>query len=88
MFKVAGSTNQQHLAGAVAANIRNSQEVVLEAMGPSAVNIAIKALAMARGLLHINKIDIAIIPSFDTIVDSSDNKKKTLMQFKVVTLKH
>ena len=88
MFKVAGSTNQQHLAGAIAANVRNQQEVILEAMGPAAVNIAVKALAMARGLLHINKIDIAIIPSFDTIVDSSDSKKKTLMQFRVITLKH
>ena len=81
VFKVAGSTDQQKLANAIASNIRLNNDIVLEVMGAAAVNTAIKASILARGFLSIDKKDFVLIPSYETVFDKRDSVQKTVIHF-------
>ena len=63
-MKVASTTDVKKLADAIAFDIREGHTVALEAMGASAVNQAIKAIAVARGPLMTQGTEIAFRPSF------------------------
>ncbi len=69
------------LAGALAAVIRNEGAVELQAIGAGAVNQAIKAIAIARGYVAPNGINLVAIPSFAEI--SIDNEERTAIKFTV-----
>ena len=49
----------------------------MQAIGASAVNQAIKAIAIARGYLEQDEIDLAVVPSF-TEVDIDGNERTAL----------
>lgn len=63
-LKVSGQSAPKALAGAVAGLLRESPQVELQAVGPHAVNQAVKALAIARGYLEANQIDLIVQPAF------------------------
>lgn len=64
-FKVSAATKVEKLAGAIAACIREEDEIELQAIGAGALNQAVKAIAIARGLLVPAGTDIAIAPHFE-----------------------
>jgi len=69
------------VAGAIAAISRNSIQVDLVAIGASAVNQAVKSIAIARGYVAPNGIELICIPSFSQI--EVDGLTKTSIHFLV-----
>ncbi|WP_034387674.1 stage V sporulation protein S [Deinococcus sp. YIM 77859] len=63
-LRVSGKSRPNAVAGAVAALLRSQGEVELHAIGPAAVNQAVKALAIARGYLAGDRLDLVVQPAF------------------------
>jgi len=80
-LKVSAHSKTKALAGALAAVIRTEGVVELQAIGAGAVNQAIKAVAIARGYVAPNGINLVIIPSFVEI--SIDNEERTAIRITV-----
>jgi stage V sporulation protein S len=80
-LKVSAHSKSKSLAGALAAVIRSEGKVELQAIGAGAVNQAIKAIAIARGYVAPNGINLVVIPSFVEI--SIDNEERTAIKFTV-----
>ncbi len=63
-LRVSGTSRPNAIAGAIAALLRSQGEVDIQAIGPAAVNQAVKALAIARGYLVGDRIDLYTQPEF------------------------
>ncbi|GAB4155836.1 MAG: stage V sporulation protein S [Candidatus Promineifilaceae bacterium] len=64
IIKVSATSRTAAVAGAVAGVIRESGRAEVQAIGAGAVNQAIKAIAIARGYLLEENMDIICTPSF------------------------
>jgi len=64
VIKVAAKSRSTAVAGAIAGVIRGSGRAEVQAIGAGAVNQAVKAIAIARGYLALEGLDIVSIPSF------------------------
>lgn len=64
LIKVASDSRSTAVAGAIAGVMREQDNVDVQAIGAGAVNQAVKAVAIARGYLELDGIDIVCIPSF------------------------
>jgi len=64
LIKVASNSRSTAVAGAIAGVMREQDSVDVQAIGAGAVNQAVKAVAIARGYLELDGIDIVCIPSF------------------------
>ena len=53
----------------------------MQAIGPSAVNQAIKAIAIARGYVHDDQLDLTVQPAFVKLDVASE--ERTAMKFMV-----
>ncbi len=81
IIKVSARSRSTAVAGAIAGVMREYSFAEVQAIGAGAVNQAVKALAIARGYLERDKIDIAFIPYF-TEVDI-DGQERTAVRFRV-----
>ena len=81
IIKVAADSRSTAVAGAIAGVIRERGKVDVRAIGASAVNQAVKAVAIARGYLMPEGIDIVCIPSFAEVV--IDGQEKTAISLRV-----
>ncbi len=63
-IKVSAKSRSTAVAGAIAGVIRESRHAEVQAIGAGAVNQAIKAVAIARGYLEQDELDIYVIPTF------------------------
>jgi stage V sporulation protein S len=66
-LRVGGGSNPQSVASAVAHAIYETRQVKLRAVGASAVNQAVKAIAIARGYVAPRGLDLTCKPGFTTI---------------------
>lgn len=82
MIKVSASSRSTAVAGAIAGVIRDSGHAEVQAIGASAVNQAIKAIAIANGYLEIDDIQIVCIPSFTEV--SIDGQERTALRISVI----
>ncbi len=64
LIKVASTSRSTAVAGAIAGVMREQDRVNVQAIGAGAVNQAVKAVAIARGYLELDGIDIVCAPSF------------------------
>ncbi|MBM4457894.1 MAG: stage V sporulation protein S [Chloroflexi bacterium] len=64
LIKVSAHSRSTAVAGAIAGVIREQQHAVVQAIGASAVNQAIKAIAIARSYLALDGISIVCVPEF------------------------
>ena len=64
IIKVSANSRTASVAGAVAGVMRESGRAEVQAIGAGAVNQAIKAIAIARGYLLEEDMDIACVPTF------------------------
>ena len=64
ILKVAARSRSTAVAGAIAGVVRSDKHAEVQAIGAGAVNQAIKAVALARGYLALDGIDVVCIPSF------------------------
>lgn len=69
-LKVAGGSNSAKVAGAIAKYMGEGNRVLLLAMGAGAVNQAVKAVAIARGMTAPQGWNLTVTPGFsDEVVD-------------------
>jgi stage V sporulation protein S len=64
VFKVGKDTKPVALAGAIANVIRKAHELELQCVGAGATQQAVKSVAVARGYLVAEGVDLAVRPSF------------------------
>ena len=83
MLKVSSSSNPGATTGAIANGIRERGEAQLQAIGPRAVNQAVKAIAIARGYLAASGVDLYFFPGFSNI--RIEEQEKTAIHFWVHT---
>ncbi|MBV7331670.1 stage V sporulation protein S [Chloroflexi bacterium TSY] len=67
LIKVSAQSRSTAVAGAIAGVMREQGYAEMQAIGASAVNQAVKAIAIARGYLEQDNIDLAIVPSFTEV---------------------
>ena len=80
VISVGKSTPVPQLAGSIVWSLEENHKIVeIRAMGASAVSQAVKALAVARGMLASQGIDLLVRPSFDTIDDNGIDKTVIVM---------
>jgi stage V sporulation protein S len=79
VLKVAAHSNPKAVAGALAAVLRLHGTAELQAIGAGAVNQAVKALAITRGFVAPNGIDLVVIPAFAEI--DIDGEERTAIKF-------
>jgi len=73
IIKVSASSRSTAVAGAIAGVIRDNHRAEIQAIGASAVNQAIKAVAIANGYLKLDGIEIVCVPSFTEVdIDGSE----------------
>jgi len=81
VIKVSAKSRSTAVAGAIAGVIREHRHAEVQAIGAGAVNQAVKALAIARGYLERDNLDIVFLPYF-TEVDI-DGQERTAVRFQV-----
>jgi len=81
IIKVSSTSRSTAVAGAIAGVVREHGRAEVQAIGAGAVNQATKAVAIARGYLALDGIDVISIPSF-TEVDI-DGKERTALRILV-----
>ena len=64
VLKVASRSRPSAVAGAIAGQVREEGMAEVQAIGPYAVNQAIKAVAVARRYLAEEGVDVVCIPGF------------------------
>jgi stage V sporulation protein S len=84
ILKVSARSKPTAVAGAIAGTIRQEGRAEVQAIGPEAVNQAVKAVAVARTYLAPESIDIVCIPIFvDVIIEAEE---RTAIKFLVEKL--
>ena len=81
IIKVSGTSRTSAVAGAIAGVIREHKRAEVQAIGASAVNQAVKAMALARGYLLEDGIDVAYISEFVDV--DIEGKIRTAIKFTV-----
>ena len=64
VIKVSARSRSTAVAGAIAGVVREFRRAEVQAIGAGAVNQAVKAVAIARGYLALDGIDVIGIPAF------------------------
>ena len=82
VLKVAATSKPVLVAGAIAGVIRTQSRVEVHAIGAAAVNQAVKAIAISRGYVAPEGLDLVCIPSFIDL--SLDGQEKTGIRLLVV----
>ena len=81
IIKVSSQSRTSAVAGAIAGVVREHNRAEVQAIGAGAVNQAVKAVAIARGYLHEDGIDVICIPEFTTV--DIDGKERTAIRLTV-----
>lgn len=74
ILRVSSQSKPKALAGAIANILRREPRVALQAVGPEAVNQAVKAIAIARGYLQTERRDLTVQPNFVPIDQDSESR--------------
>ncbi len=77
-LKVSSKSNPVLVRGAIAGIIREKQGVELQGIGAGAINQAMKSIAVARGYLEPDNIEIVCIPQFTSV--NIDGEDKTALK--------
>ncbi len=79
VLKVSAQSQPKAVAGALAAVLRNDSSAEIHAVGAGAVNQAVKAIAITRGFVAPNGIDLVAVPAFSGV--SIDGEERTAIKF-------
>ena len=81
IIKVKGTSRTSAVAGAIAGVFRENHRAEVQAIGASAVNQSVKALALSRSYLSQDGIDVIFIVEFVDV--EIEEKVRTAMKFTV-----
>jgi stage V sporulation protein S len=84
-LRVSVKSRPNAVAGAIAALLRTEGRLEVQAIGPAAVNQAVKALAIARSYLEGDHLDLTAQPAFVKL--DLDSEERTALKFVVRTLR-
>ena len=79
VLKVSAQSQPKAVAGALAAVLRERATAEVQAVGAGAVNQAVKAIAITRGFVAPNGIDLVVIPAFSEI--QIEGEERTAIKF-------
>jgi stage V sporulation protein S len=74
VLKVSAKSNPNSVAGAIAGVVRDHGSAEIQAVGAGALNQATKAVAIARGFVAPQGIDLICIPAFTEIIIEGEEK--------------
>ncbi len=80
-IKVSAKSRSTAVAGAIAGVIRENKHAEVQAIGAGAVNQAIKAVAIARGYLEQDGLDIYVVPTFAEV--DINGEERTAVKLRV-----
>ena len=80
-LKVSTKSNPAKVEGALVNVLKESDRVVLQAVGAGAINQTMKAIAIGRGFVAPSGIELVCIPSFVDI--EINEEKRTAMKLVV-----
>lgn len=73
ILKVSSNSTPNSVAGALAGVLKDAGAAEIQAIGAGAINQAVKAVAIARGFVAPNGIDLICIPAFtDVLIDGEE----------------
>ena len=78
IIKVAANSRTSAVAGAIAGIVREHRRAEVQAIGAGAVNQSVKAVAIARGYLQEDGIDVICIPEFTSV--DIEGKERTAVK--------
>ncbi len=78
-LRVAGKSSVKAVAGSIVKSFEEGNEVEVHAIGASATNQSVKAMAMARGFMSTKGYDLYVAPGFSTT--TIDGEEKTSIRF-------
>ena len=81
ILKVSANSNPKSVAGALAAVIRAKGMAELQAIGAGAVNQSVKAIAICRGFVAPNGVNLVCIPAFAEV--QIEGEERTAIKFLV-----
>ena len=84
-IKVAGSSKVNKVAGSIAIALRDKDLIDIQAIGPNAVNQAVKAIATARGILTPKGLDLVCVPTY--IMIKVEDGERTGISFRIERIK-
>ncbi|MCM8710596.1 stage V sporulation protein S [Clostridium sp. SYSU_GA19001] len=79
VLKVSAQSQPKSVAGALAAVLRENNAAEVQAVGAGAVNQAVKAIAITRGFVAPNGIDLVVVPAFSEI--TIEGEERTAIKF-------
>lgn len=79
ILKVSSNSQPKSVAGALAAVLRDNNSAEIQAVGAGAVNQAVKAIAITRGFVAPNGIDLVAVPAFSEV--TIDGEERTAIRF-------
>ena len=79
LLKVSSNSNPKSVAGALAAVLREEGRAELQGIGAGAINQAVKAIAIVRGFVAPNGMDLITVPAFAEI--EVDGEERTAIKF-------
>ena len=74
VLKIASTSEAGLAAGALANTFREEGMAELQAIGPKAVNQAVKCIAIARGYVAPSGVDLYFVPSFVDVEVSDETR--------------
>ena len=81
VIKVSARSRTASVAGAIAGVVRESKKAEVQAIGAGAVNQAVKAIAIARGYLLEEGVDVICVPHFVEV--DIDEQERTALRITV-----
>ncbi|HEY70932.1 MAG TPA: stage V sporulation protein S [Anaerolineae bacterium] len=78
IIKVSSESRTSAVAGAIAGVVREHNRADVQAIGAGAVNQAVKAVAIARGYLQEDGLDVICIPEFTSV--DIEGKERTAIR--------
>jgi len=83
LIKVSSQSRSTAVAGAIAGIMREEGYAEIQAIGASALNQAVKAIAIARGYLAEDGFDLVVTPSFTEVdIEGAERTAIRLAVFK------
>jgi len=79
IIKVSSMSRTSGVAGAIAGVVRDHNNAEVQAIGAGAINQAVKAMALAKGFLDQDGINVIFYPEFIDV--EIDGKVRTAIRF-------
>jgi stage V sporulation protein S len=80
-LKVSAQSSPSTVAGALAEVLRENGAAEIQAIGADALNQAVKAIAIARGFVAPNGVELVCIPAFTDI--KLNGEEKTAIKLRI-----